>query len=109
MRNNFTVMHSALTSAYMVLVKAYMDHCQIPPAELARVISILEQAVDIKPRNCDMGTAEEQANRFHNFCVSNSGSIDGMCSSTCPCIASPDKCHCLCKWSQMPYKEGGVK
>lgn len=61
------------------------------------------------PLNCEVGTAEEQANRFHNFCVSNSGRIDGMCDRKCPCIASPDKCHCLCKWSHMPYEEGGAK
>ena len=64
MKNNFATMHSALTSAYMVLVKAYMDKCQIPPAELARVISILEQAVAIKPRNCDMDDAKAAEKEF---------------------------------------------
>lgn len=64
MRNNFTVMHSALSSAYMVLVKAYTDHCQIPPAELARVISILEEALALKPRNCDMYDAKTAEKEF---------------------------------------------
>lgn len=64
MRNNFTVMHSALGSAYMVLIKAYQDKCQIPPAELARVISILEEALALKPRNCDMYDAKTAEKEF---------------------------------------------
>ena len=54
-------------------------------------------------RNCDVGTAEEQAHRFHAFCSDNTSEIEGMCYSTCPCIDCADKCHCLCVWSQMPF------
>lgn len=58
------------------------------------------------PRNCDVGTAEEQAKRFYKFCMANSSAIRGMCDSKCLCIDSGDKCHCLTKWAQMPYEEG---
>lgn len=59
----------------------------------------------IRPlRNCDFGTAEEQAQRFYAFCQAHLSEIDGMCSDTCPCLNCGDKCHCLCKWSQMPYE-----
>lgn len=68
MKNNFAIMHSALTSAYMVLVKAYTDHCQIPPAELARVISILEEALALKPRNCDRLNVDDAFGAFTFMC-----------------------------------------
>lgn len=55
-------------------------------------------------RNCDVGTADEQAERFHKFCASNSSGVYGMCSPNCPCISSTSKCNCLCKWMQMSYE-----
>lgn len=73
---------------------------------LAWIVNLCDERLAMPPRNCDVGTAEEHAQRFHDFCIRNSSSIDGMCDSKCPCISSPDKCHCLCKWAQMPYLEG---
>ena len=64
----------------------------------------VKTALATPPRNCDVGTAEEQAQRFYKFCMANSSAIRGMCDSKCPCIDSGDKCHCLTKWAQMPYK-----
>ena len=58
------------------------------------------------PRNCDIGTAYEQAKRFRSFCKKFQSDIQGMCSHLCQCIDCSDKCHCMTKWSQMPY-EGG--
>ena len=66
-------------------------------------------ALSAPPRNCDVGTAEEQAERFHSFCEKFQSGIQGMCSTLCPCKDCCDKCHCLVKWSQMQYEEGGVK
>ena len=67
--------------------------------------------VNAPTRNCDVGTAEEHAQRFYNFCESNSSGINGMCKPTCPCIDCFDKCQCFAKWAQMPYEdeEGGAK
>lgn len=62
-------------------------------------------ALDEPVRNCDVGTIGEQADRFHKFCASNSSGIDGMCNPNCPCISVASKIHCLCLWSQMPYKK----
>ena len=68
-------------------------------------------AISAPPRQCDVGTAEEHAQRFYNFCESNSSGINGMCKPTCPCIDCFDKCKCFAKWAQMPYEdeEGGAK
>ena len=102
MKNNFAVMHSALTSAYMVLIKAHMDNCPIPTAELVRVLTVLEQALAIKPRNCDEGTADEQYERLHRFCISHE------CRS-CPCKTDKDNGVCSIAWTQMPYEKRGAK
>ena len=76
------------------------DHADHP-----YVIKIAEEACDRmnqeaeigRPlRNCDVGTAEEQAKRFFAFCDSN------KCPS-CPCIDTP-KTDCALIWAQMPYE-----
>ena len=60
-------------------------------------------------RNCDVGTAEEQAERFYLFCKTHQSGIQGMCSPLCQCKECSDMCHCLTKWSQMTYEEGEAK
>ena len=54
------------------------------------------------PRNCDVGTAEEQSERFYSFCLRHN-----KCSS-CPCKYT-EKTSCSINWAQMPYEEGCVK
>ena len=68
-------------------------------------------ALSAQPRNCDVGTSEEQAERFYAFCGYHrfQSGIKGMCSSLCPCIRCRDMCNCITTWSQMPYDEGGAK
>lgn len=83
---------------------------------IAEIVPTLRKRIDeskaalaAPPRQCDVGTAEEQAERFHAFCDGHSSGIGGMCDGNCPCFGGVDGCHCLCKWAQMPYaaKEGG--
>lgn len=59
------------------------------------------------PRNCDVGTVEEQLDRYGLFC-----------QNKCPVCEHRHSCHicgeryrmkCMVAWSQMPYKEGDVK
>ena len=73
------------------------------------LLSFVNIALSKPPRNCDVGTADEQAKRFHSFCEKFQSRIQGMCSPLCPCIDCGDVCHCMTKWSQMPYKEGVAK
>ena len=53
-------------------------------------------ALTAPPRNCDVGTAEEQYKRFLKFCTS----ID--CKRYCP-LFKADSCELA--WAQMPYDE----
>ena len=56
-------------------------------------------AISAPPRNCDVGTPEDQHNRFMRFCDSKSM---GYCWGR--------GCRkCMAQWGQLPYEEGGAK
>ena len=56
-------------------------------------------ALSKSPRNCDVGTADEQAERFDRWC-------DRKNFKACWGIGCRE---CLIAWSQMPYEGGGAK
>ena len=56
-------------------------------------------------RNCDVGTAEEQAQGFDDFCRN---TCDG-CRCDHRLFQEEDKIKCAFEWAQMPYEEGGEK
>ena len=66
---------------------------------LRRRIDESKAALSAPPRNCDVGTADEQRKRFKAFCRDRQG---GTCDK-CPAR----KGFCTLTWAQMPYKEGG--
>ena len=71
--------------------------------------AILKAALAEPPRQCDVGTAEEQEKRFSKFCGSNADptDIDGWtCDRRCPLYENHPKCKEA--WEQMPYKEGAT-
>ena len=74
--------------------------------EVKAAQDMANSALSAPPRNCDVGTADEQAKMFHSFCEKFQSCIQEMCSPLCPFINCCDVCHCMTKWLQMPYKEG---
>ena len=70
-----------------------------------RLCDIVSATLAAQPRNCDVGTADEQSERFYSFCKRFQSGIQGMCSPQCPCKECSDMCHCQTKWLQMPYEE----
>lgn len=63
----------------------------------------MDAALALPPRQCDMGTAEEQDRRFKKFCNKHCrGSNVRYPCLTCPLPV--DKCQLA--WAQMPYKKG---
>lgn len=103
MKTNFATMHSALSDAYMVLNKAHMDYRPIPTAELVRVLGVLEQALAIKPRNCDRFATVDEAMEYHKrtncaarrYCAYRDG---------CPTDGT-----CVVNWLLAKATEGGAK
>lgn len=72
------------------------------PVEAARVAAAM-RAYKSESRNCDVGTAEEQAKRKMKFCYQQGGC--GNCSFSKGATLT----QCALAWAQMPYaaQEGG--
>ena len=67
------------------------------------VYNIAKSALAAPARNCDVGTADKQFERWLAFCDRH----DAACTD-CPCDNSHTHtfAHCFAKWAQMPYEEG---
>ena len=75
-----------------------MEHWQY-----SKLFDITDAALATPPRNCDVGTAEEQAKRYEELCDSHTcGSI---CSGSC-CPLYDYDCSPFA-WAQMPYEARG--
>ena len=64
-----------------------------------------EAALSAQPRNCDVGTAEEQAERFAEYCDSEACKRN-RCKSRAKALYIE---RCAIAWAQMPYEEGESK
>lgn len=64
----------------------------------------IDTALAAPMRNCDVGTAEEQKERFEEFCDDEKG--DRQHCRNCRLCNALD---CELAWAQMPYEEGGAR
>lgn len=65
----------------------------------------LREALKEPLMNCEVGTVEEQAQRFNDYCKKQSnGCCIGKSKGTCP-IFKGYKIDCGLVWSQTPYEE----
>ena len=76
--------------------------------------NIAISALATPPRNCDVGTSDEQAERFENFCLEHIGCAEETGGRHCiGCPLEKASRHitqkCELYWAQLPYveKEGG--
>lgn len=68
---------------------------------LELILNWCDSSLTAPPRNCDVGTAEEQSRRFDAFCAVHHFQSEKGCSG-CPCHGADS---CEFKWAQMPYRE----
>ena len=70
-----------------------------------RLCDIVSAALASPPRNCDVGTDEEQSRRYEELCDRHT------CGSRCSASGCPMYEHDCSPfaWGQMPYEEGGAK
>lgn len=69
-------------------------------------------AISAPPRNCDVGTAEEQQDRFREFCRKHFDAREcglGRSVAKCPAYRGEKIPDCSLWWAQMPYDEGSGK
>ena len=77
----------------------------IEPSEMSQAqyhIDKAGEAYEEPLRNCDVGTAEEQAERFFKFCTPK------RCDE-CKSHEDDSFYGCVLRWCQMPYEEGGAE
>lgn len=100
---NAAAMREALCDIVMLTMKArYSIHGDVACGIIA---SKAKHALSAPARQCDVGTAEEQAERHSRFCISQHGHC-----KRCPAHRRTHN-GCVLAWAQMPYEaeEGGAK
>ena len=97
--SNVKAMREALKKI-LYLTNSLDEECAVDPVEIR---DIARDAISTPPRNCDVGTPEEQEVRFTKFCRCKD------CKMTCPFSDDYDHYRCEFAWEQMPYEEGGAK
>lgn len=77
-----------------------MEHWQY-----SNLYDIADAALSEPPRNCDVGTAKDQAKRFDDFCNSHMYATGYKICGNCPLWSSGTiGKYCEFRWSQMPYE-----
>ena len=102
---SYEEMRSALITARSALVD--LSYSGVVDTETYKAeIEVIDKALALPRRNCDVGTAEEQYAIWDKHCLS----ISEKCSE---CSLNKDyqdlTAKCFAKWAQMPYEEGGKK
>lgn len=107
MESNVQKMREALESIYMdaqfICDNKYEPNVVRNRAD--RIERTVNSALSAPLRNCDIGTAEEQIDRFREFCETEKCGRY-RCGSGCKAICID---RCAIAWSQMPYEKGDVK
>lgn len=107
--NNMKAMREALEQIAKlmdrILVRTELDD------EIHRIAleaqNMADGVLSLSPRNCDVGTAEEQAQRFNDYCKKQGdGCSIGKSKGACPMFKGY-QVDCAIVWAQMPYEEGG--
>ena len=87
----------------------FCKRCQSETKKKCVAVRDAQAALAEPPRNCDVGTAEEQAERFEEFCLKNH-SAEKLCSECCLGERLGNNVDvCQIHWAQMPYEKGVEK
>ena len=73
--------------------------------EMAKALDKAKFALAAPPRNCDVGTPEEQSARFDAHCRKHMGCLTCQLREKDGSVPK----HCEFAWAQMPYEEGEAK
>ena len=99
---NAAAMRDALGMVLRYLQWLYAQGCT-DRGRLSDEIDRVVSAINEPPRNCDVGTAEEQAMRFDAFVRDRRGDLN--CTGKCPAHHGVDfgVVNCVLQFAQMPY------
>ena len=94
----------------LLIVKRLFDGRIMWQPDIRKAHEAVDAAISDPPRNCDVGTPEDQSKRFRSFCLNHTSASD-VDMECCRCHL--EKVHAMCElaWAQMPYEaqEGGAE
>jgi len=103
-----TVGNAAAMRGALVVVKRLFDGRIMFQPAIRKAHKAVDAALSAPPRNCDVGTPDEQVERWQAFC----DQFDDDCTG-CPCdvAACASYTGCFARWAQTPYaaEEGAGK
>jgi hypothetical protein len=111
-RKEAQMSNSAMREALKNLVdrtSEYIKECNPSIAggcEIRRALENAKDALAAPPRNCEVGTAEEQQIRFNSFCAKHLERVIGLDRMVCrpDCPLKDGNSSCELAWAQMPYE-----
>lgn len=95
--NNVKAMYEALLK-----VKKLFDGRIMFQQDIRKAHKAVNAALAEPPRNCDIGTASDMAQRFNQFCQEHRNLY--KCCDDCPLLRRGGPCEF--EWARMPYKKG---
>ena len=95
--NNNAKLREAALAIRADILKRRSENCWY--ATDSDILEKIDAALAVPPRNCDVGTPEEQKQRYDSYCFSRG-------CGNCPLF---DEEGCNFAWAQMPYEEGGAR
>lgn len=72
-------------------------------------LDFIKTALAESARNCDVGTAEEQAKRYARHCDAYLRDDGGKPCTNCPCCGKIPYGRCEFAWAQLPYESEVAK
>lgn len=97
---------------YAIDIYQALSHNRSPSRAVAiayagAIVSKVDAALSAPLRNCDVGTASQQAQRFAELCASHSkDGARGICDDKCPFYGKEYGSDCALHWAQLPYERG---
>jgi len=102
---------AAMREALAAIV-AYWDWNGFDAMRESRLKDMARAALAKPPRQCDVGTEQEQQDRFREFCRHYESECEcgiGRSEAACPAFQGGRNPDCSLWWAQMPYEEGGAE
>ena len=103
-KNTNEKLREALKDIHAEIAK-YCNGKTVDTSLCLRVKNIINAALALPRRNCDVGTAKEQSRRFVMFCYRLKQEKCGVCHRACPCYEVSGSCRLA--WAQLPYEKEG--
>lgn len=96
-------MRDALMQVSLSCSACPRHNCKGCTRPFASFMPAVRKALVLPRRNCDVGTAEEQSNRFEDYCMKHKNG--GSCRE---CSFNENLNMCALEWAQTPYAQEGA-